>query len=116
MATTMQCNGLTAPTWINVTNVVEQDDVICTTISWDAPCGGMEFYTLYYANVGGECDNKTLESITTSYTFKDGHEMQIVAHRNNMKECSPGMYSCNYPLALYLSPRQHLIATGDWRW
>ena len=115
MATT-ECSVLTAPTWIDVTDVVESYDVIRTTISWDAPCGGVDFYTLYYNNVGGECDNKTLESNTTSHTFKDGYEMQIVTHRNDMKECSPGMYSCNNPLVLYLSPRQHLIVTGDWRW
>ena len=92
---------------------MECDDVIHTTISWDAPCGGVDLYTLYYDNGGGECGNKTIVSITTFYTFEDGHEIQIVTHRNDTKECSPGMYSCNTPLVLYLSPRQHLIVTGD---
>ena len=91
---TIGCSVLTAPSWINVTDVEDHDGVIHTTISWDAPCGEVDFYTFYYDDGTGICDNVILASTTTSHTVEDGQEMQIVTHRNDMKECSPGIYIC----------------------
>lgn len=92
MATTV-CSVLTAPIGIKVTNIsVDYEGVNHTTVSWGAPCGGVNFYTVYYDDGTGYCSNKTLDASATSHIFKDGQEMQIVTHRNNMTKCSTGRY------------------------
>ena len=73
-------------------NISEDNEAI----SWEAPLCDVDFYTLYYTDKGGRniCQNGTLEGHMISYTHINGlEEMQLAAHRNNMTECSQGMYS-----------------------
>lgn len=85
---------LTAPIWIKVIkNVTDSKNNVITTISWDAPPGGVDFYTFYYDDGRGECFNETLDSTITSQTVVNGEEIQIATHRNDMTKCSKGMYS-----------------------
>ena len=94
MATT-GCSVLTAPIWIAInSNIIDDESNIYSTISWDAPCGGVDSYTFYYDDGVGVCFNKTLDSTITSHTVVNAYEIQIAAHRNDMTQCSQGMYSC----------------------
>ena len=86
---------MTAPTDIKVTDFsVDDESNINTTISWNAPCGGVDKYTFYYADpLGVYCRNETFDAGVTSHTVVNVNEIQIVAHRNDMIECSKGMYT-----------------------
>ena len=71
----------------------DEENVIHTTISWNATCGCVDSYTFYYTTGPGECNIVTLNSTTTNKTLGNGQEMQIAIHRNDIKTCSEGMYS-----------------------
>ena len=78
----------------NVTdNYRDAEGDIHTTISWDATCGCVDFYTLYYTTGFGLCHNVTLNSTTTSKTLVNGQEMQIAIHQNDIKTCLEGVFS-----------------------
>lgn len=101
MTTTgLGCSLLSIPKVTNVNPIPATNDYI-STISWDAPCGEVEFYTLYYGDGSGACQHKMLGAEIKSYMVENLSEMQIATHRNNTAKCSPGMYSGNEPLVLY---------------
>ena len=100
---TTECSVLTAPIWIEVANIaLNEENVNISTISWGAPCGGVDSYTFYYTSGVGLCNNVTLDSTITSYTIENGQQIQIATHRNDITKCSQGMYCCNDPSVLYV--------------
>ena len=91
---TAGCSVLTAPILINVTKSSTDIDHDITTISWDAPCGGVDSYTFYHTDASSACYNVTLNADATSFTLLNGvTEIQIAAHQNDMTTCSKGMNS-----------------------
>lgn len=77
-----------------MTNYTADDENnVNTTISWDAHCGCVDFYTFYYVGpYGVECQNVTLDSTITNHTVVNADKMQIAAHRNDLTKCSKGIY------------------------
>ena len=62
----------TAPTYLTAPMVIELNIVEEYIVSWDAPPGGVESYTFYYADPLGPCRNVTLDADMTSHNVTYG--------------------------------------------
>lgn len=90
IASTEDC-VLTAPTGIEIRNKTNHNSY--EMISWDPPTCDVDFYTLYFTTIDREqCQNTTLNHTATEYRYDGLKEIQIVAHLNDMTNCSEGMY------------------------
>ena len=81
----------------------DEINVYISTISWDAPCGDVNSYAIYYSDDTGSCKNETFGADIRTHKIDNLYQMQIVTHRTSMTDlCSPGMYT----LVMILNVRQ----------